>query len=162
MKYIDKEIKNSIFKNTKNEEDALLALVHWRWSQFERKRRSVIRQTFKALDITNTEEYSILVYIDLTQTPTSSEISHYLAMEKSTVSEFIKRCILRGLILEKQSENDKRKRFYSLTKSGKLMLNKAHAFMNSINKELFKIFTKEERQKILNMLLKLNSVEDNE
>jgi DNA-binding MarR family transcriptional regulator len=155
MNSLDHKITNSILGHTPTNESAYDALLHWRWSQMERKRRSIIRQEFKDLAITNTEEYSILVFISLSPTPSASDITGYLTMEKSTVSEFIKRCLTRDLITEEQSPKDKRKKFYRLTEHGVRVLWQAHQRMEIINKKLFSPLSKKEKQSLLQTLVNL-------
>lgn len=155
MDSLDHKITNSILDHSPTNETAYDALLHWRWSQIERKRRSLIRQEFKDLAITNTEEYSILVFISHTRTPIASNIATYLTMEKSTVSEFIKRCLTRNLIAEEQSPKDKRKKFYRLTEYGIHVLWQAHQRMEIINGKLFSSLSKKEKQFLLQTLVNL-------
>lgn len=115
-----------------------------------------MRSEFKEFLITNTEEYSILVFIDLNQSPTLTDVARYLAMEKSTVSEFIKRSINRELILEVPCKEDKRRRFFTLTKKGKEVLITAHNRMKTINEYMVGTLKKEEKQVLLEILVKLN------
>lgn len=150
------KITQSIIEQTDDYETAYSALIHWRWSQYERFRRSIVRSEFKESLITNTEEYSILVFIDLNRSPTLTEIANYLAMEKSTVSEFIKRCINRQLVLQVQCNEDRRKRFYTLTKIGKEVLTTSHNHMKIVNKRFVSSLKKDEKQVFLEILVKLN------
>jgi DNA-binding MarR family transcriptional regulator len=157
MNPTEHKITQSILEHTNDYDVTYSALIHWRWSQFERLRRSIIRVEFRDLLITNTEEYSILVYIDLNSLPTLTDVANYLTMEKSTVSEFIKRCMNKELIKEEQSTKDKRKRFYSLTEKGKEVLLQCHVRMQTINDRLFSSLNKDEKQDVLKLLVRLNS-----
>lgn len=161
MNPTEQKITKSILEHTNDYNITYSALLHWRWSQFERLRRSKIRLEFRDLTITNTEEYSILVYVDLNLSPTLTDITNYLNMEKSTVSEFMKRCIRKELISEKQSKEDKRKRYYTLTKLGKEVLLESHVKMEKVNQQLFNLLNKEEKQDMLKLLVKLISTSDN-
>lgn len=155
MKSIEQKITRSILEVTKDSEAACNAQLHWRWSQFERKRRTIVRQEFKELLITNTEEYSILVYISHKEQASAIDITRYLTMEKSTVSEFIKRCISKKLIVEIQSQVDKRKKHYLLTELGKRILEQANQRIEAVNKQLFDSISNEEKQFLINVLIKL-------
>lgn len=161
MNPTEQKITKSILEHTNDYNITYSALLHWRWSQFERLRRSKIRLEFRDLTITNTEEYSILVYVDLNLSPTLTDITNYLNMEKSTVSEFMKRCIRKELISEEQSKEDKRKRYYTLTKLGKEVLLESHVKMEKVNQQLFNLLNKEEKQDMLKLLVKLISTSDN-
>lgn len=161
MNPTEQKITKSILEHTNDYNITYSALLHWRWSQFERLRRSKIRLEFRDLTITNTEEYSILVYVDLNLSPTLTDITNYLNMEKSTVSEFMKRCIRKELISEEQSNEDKRKRYYTLTKLGKEVLLESHVKMEKVNQQLFNLLNKEEKQDMLKLLVKLISTSDN-
>lgn len=152
MKNIDIQIINSIKQYTSSPENAQSAIIHWRWSQFERKRRAVIRREFKGLAITNTEEYSVLVFISHTVNPSAHEITDYLSMERSTVSEFIKRCVRRDLICELQSTTDKRKKTYHLTPLGEQTIVKAHERMERVSASLFSSLAHEEQKSLLILL----------
>lgn len=158
MRYIDYQITNSILDKTENTVTALQSILHWRWSQIERKRRNMIRHAFNDLLISNTEEYSILVFISHTDSPNHSDIKNYLNLEKSSVSEFIKRCIDRQLVLEEQNKVDKRKKMYKLTKVGSQTLELAHGRMESISKIMFETLSSDERKFLLEILMKLKNV----
>lgn len=159
MKLIDQKITDSILAHVQEPDLALNALLHWRWSQLERMRRNIIRQAFKDLAISNTEEYSILVFISHMDMPGASDITAYLTMEKSTVSEFIKRCMARNLLVEEQRNLDKRRRFYRLTELGFKVLYQAHERMESINNQIFNFISEQEKQDLLQILVKLKNVE---
>lgn len=155
MKYVDYAITNSILKKTESNESAIQAILHWRWSQIERQRRSLIRNAFNDINISNTEEYSILVFISHMDKPSPTDIKNYLNLEKSTVSEFIRRCIERDFVIEEENEKDKRRKQYKLTKKGIKTLNLAHIRMESISKIMFEKLSKEEHQVLLELLIKM-------
>lgn len=161
MNPTEQKITKSILEHTNDYHITYSALIHWRWSQFERLRRSKIRLEFRDLTITNTEEYSILVYVDLNLSPTLTDITNYLNMEKSTVSEFMKRCIRKELITEEHSKEDKRKRYYTLTKLGKEVLLESHVKMEKVNEQLFNSLNKDEKQEMLKLLVKLLTLKSN-
>lgn len=156
MNYIDFQITNNILDFNNDIEDTYSAILHWRWSQFERIRRSLVRLEFKDLPFSNTEEYSILVFISLNDAPTATDITFYLKLEKSTVSEFIKRCQSKKLITEIRDKTDKRKIHYTLTENGKFTLNQAHNKMSIINKRIFGLLDTKQKQLLLELLVFLN------
>lgn len=156
MNFTDFQITNHILDFSKEPESTYEAILHWRWSQFERIRRSLVRLELKELPFSNTEEYAVLVFINLNEHPTSTDITSYLKMGKSTVSEFIKRCISKNLILEIRDEVDKRKIHYALTDDGKLFLHKAHEKMAIVNKKLFGLLEDNQKQHLLELLVFLN------
>ncbi len=148
-------ITQSILEFSNDPELVYQALLHWRWSQFERKRRSLLRSKFKNIDLTTTEEYSILVFIQLNPKTFLGEISEYLSMEKSTISEFIKRCIKKEWITETSMESDRRKYSYTLTPKGNESLAAAHIQMSELNSELFNKLNSDESQQLLELLIKV-------
>lgn len=137
MGEISRKIKDKILNHTDNQSLADLAIIHWKWSQIERIRRSLIRNAFRGLPISNTEEYAMLVVIELQGKVGPKEIADYLNMEKSTISEFVKRCISHNIIKEGKHEKDKRRVYLELTPEGQRVIEQAHAIMSEINENIF-------------------------
>ena len=152
---IEFRITKSILEYSNDSELVYNALLHWRWSQVERKRRGLFKSYFKGLDLSTTEEYSILVYIQLNPNTHLGEIKNYLKMEKSTVSESIKRGINKNWIEEKVMEGDRRKFVYKLTNSGNEFLIDAHEQMSKLNAIFFKDLRETASQQLLEILLQL-------
>jgi DNA-binding MarR family transcriptional regulator len=156
MNFTEFKITKHILDYSNEPENSYSAILHWRWSQFERIRRSLVRLELKDLPFSNTEEYSVLVFISFNDSPTSTDITSYLKMEKSTVSEFIKRCISKQLILEIKDEKDKRKIHYVLTTFGKQTLDSAHQKMANVNRRIFGLLDDNQKQNLLELLVFLN------
>lgn len=149
------ETENAISQKMRNslsdEHEHLLAEAHWRWSVFERRRKQKVKKALGPLELASTEDYSLLVYIDVTTDPTVTGASQYLHAEPSTISEAVKRLRSKGYLKMAPNKSDERSQVVSLTAKGSKALAQAHEIMKGINYEVFGQLTEEQLTALSNL-----------
>lgn len=113
------------------------AVIHWFWSNIERRRKMIFRQYFEQTDFTTIEEYGLLNLIALEANVTLTKATKYLFLERSTTSEIIKRFERKKLIKIEPSPNDKRVKYFKLTKQGETVIVEANQIMLRMNNYIF-------------------------
>ncbi len=99
-------------------------------NQLRRDARSVVRElgllneAYCGIGVTLAERH-LLIELNSCRAPTMKEIAERLLLEKSTVSRLISKAVRKGYITCVPGEQDKRKKFLSLTELGTSVL---HAF----------------------------------
>lgn len=126
-----------IIKYATQSDQAKTAVIHWFWSNIERRRKLIFRQIFDGTELSTIEEYALLNLISLEPVVTLTKASNYLFLERSTTSEILKRFQYKGFILSKSDEQDKRVKYYRLTDHGKLAIDQANHLMLKMNQKLF-------------------------
>lgn len=126
-----------IIKYATQSDQAKTAVIHWFWSNIERRRKLIFRQIFDGTELSTIEEYALLNLISLEPVVTLTKASNYLFLERSTTSEILKRFQNKGFILSKSDEQDKRVKYYRLTEQGKLAIDQANHLMLKMNEKLF-------------------------
>jgi len=126
-----------ILKYAEQSDDTKDAVIHWFWSNIERRRKLIFRQYFEQTDFTTIEEYGLLNLIALETNVTLTKATKYLFLERSTTSEIIKRFERKTWIKIEPSQNDKRVKYFQLTKQGETAIVEANQIMLRMNNYIF-------------------------
>lgn len=133
-----------ILKYAEESDQAKTAVIHWFWSNVERRRKLIFRQIFDGTELSTIEEYALLNLISLEPIVTLTKATNYLFLERSTTSEMLKRFQKKGFISSKNDEQDKRVKYYSLTSEGKKVIEQANILMLNMNQKLFDVLDKKD------------------
>lgn len=133
-----------ILKYAEESDQAKTAVIHWFWSNVERRRKLIFRQIFDGIELSTIEEYALLNLISLEPIVTLTKATNYLFLERSTTSEMLKRFQKKGFISSKNDEQDKRVKYYSLTSEGKKVIEQANILMLNMNQKLFDVLDKKD------------------
>jgi DNA-binding MarR family transcriptional regulator len=76
------------------------------------------KKAFAGLEMTSAQEFGVLACIRVLGTPTKTEVAYYNLLEKTTVTEILKRLIKIGLIEEFDDARDKRSKRVKITPAG--------------------------------------------
>lgn len=126
-----------ILKYAEQSDDTKDAVIHWFWSNIERRRKMIFRQYFEQTEFTTIEEYGLLNLIALEPNVTLTKATKYLYLERSTTSEIIKRFERKKWIKIEPSLNDKRVKYFQLTKLGESAIVEANQIMLRMNNYIF-------------------------
>lgn len=133
-----------ILKYAEESDQAKTAVIHWFWSNVERRRKLIFRQIFDGTELSTIEEYALLNLISLEPIVTLTKATNYLFLERSTTSEMLKRFQKKSFISSKNDEQDKRVKYYSLTSEGKKVIEQANILMLNMNQKLFDVLDKKD------------------
>lgn len=133
-----------ILKYAEESDQAKTAVIHWFWSNVERRRKLIFRQIFDGTELSTIEEYALLNLISLEPIVTLTKATNYLFLERSTTSEMLKRFQKKGFISSKNDEQDKRVKYYRLTSEGKKVIEQANILMLNMNQKLFDVLDKKD------------------
>ena len=76
------------------------------------------KKAFAGLEMTRAQEFGVLACIQVLGTPTKTEVAQYNLLEKTTVTEILKRLLKIGFIEEFDDARDKRSKRVKITRAG--------------------------------------------
>jgi len=100
--------------------------------------------------------YSILYFLQENNGCTQQHICNHLATDKTAMVKVIKYLAEAGYVSRKMNENDKREHRIALTKKGIYRTKEIVNCFNAIDKQIFSIINKKERETFLVVLEKLS------
>lgn len=118
------------------------------WGQLDRYKHILIKSALADMPVNNTEEFVLLLYIDIYQKPRMKDFVKDSLMEVTTCFEMMKRMKKRGLIAEETDPSDKRSKLIYLTEAGKEAATMAKVRMGKVNEILYHNVTAEELRQI--------------
>lgn len=135
-------------------EETFALLVNLLWGECIRNLSKTLGETEQS-KFTNNDYYYLYV-IDSLGEPNFSAIAEALSLTKPGVTAIVRKLCNMGLVMKRQSREDKRVYFVALTKKGKDILNGDRAVYRRVTEEIASLCkTEEEQQFIENLLQKL-------
>lgn len=131
---------NSIFQ--------LYGEVSMLWGHLERYKHMLVKSALADMPVNNTEEFVLLLYLDIYQKPGMKDFVKDSLMEVTTCFEMMKRMKKRGLIAEEPDPTDKRSKLIYLTDAGKEAATITKVRMGKVNEILYHNATAEELRQI--------------
>lgn len=135
--FMEENFIADILNYAQKSEQAKTAVIHWFWSNIERRRKLIFRQIFEGTELSTIEEYALLNLISLEPVVTLTKATNYLFLERSTTSEILKRFQKKGFISCESDQKDKRVKYFHLTDKGKELIVQANKLMLNMNHKLF-------------------------
>lgn len=125
-------------------------------------RESFRKMFLSAIDFAElTEREAKFFYHIRNKVNTSALLQKYFQCHKSTVTQKTNSLKEKGYLDEDYSSEDKREKKFTLTKKGESFYKKVDLHFVEIEAELFKNFSEDEEEKLLELLLKLELGEKN-
>ncbi len=118
------------------------------WGQLDRYKHMLVKSALADMPVNNTEEFVLLLYIDIYQKPRMKDFVRDSLMEVTTCFEMMKRMKKRGLIAEETDPTDKRSKLIYLTDAGRKAATITKVRMSKVNEILYHNATAEELRQI--------------
>ena len=135
-------------------EETFALLVNLLWGECISNLSKTLGETEQS-KFTNNDYYYLYV-IDSLGEPNFSAIAEALSLTKPGVTAIVRKLCNMGLVMKRQSREDKRVYFVALTKKGKDILNGDRAVYRRVTEEIASLCkTEKEQQFIENLLQKL-------
>lgn len=100
-------------------------------------------------------QFVLLSAISDLGSPNQRELTDMIGMDRSTLSEVIRRLSANGLILQKQSKEDARAKIVSLTDAGRRTLARTAPIISQANREFFSVLDEVEMEALARIQARL-------
>lgn len=144
----DYEVDIDRYYNGSNNINQLYGEVSMLWGHLDRYKHMLVKSALADMPVNNTEEFVLLLYIDIYQKPRMKDFVKDSLMEVTTCFEMMKRMKKRGLIAEETDPTDRRSKLIYLTDAGKDAAALAKVRMSKVNEILYHNVTAEELRHI--------------
>lgn len=134
-------------------EEQFALLVNLLWGKCIQNLNKTLGETEQSKFSNN--DYYYLYVIDSLEEPNFSAIAEELQLTKPGVTAIVKKLCNMGLVCKKQSEQDKRVYFVSLTQKGKDILNGDREVYRNVTREISAFCKNEKEQEFMQDLLEM-------
>lgn len=133
-------------------EETFAQLVNFLWGECIGNLSKILGEAEQGKFTNN--DYYYLYLIDSLGEPNLSTIAEALALTKPGVTSIVQKLCNMGLVMKRQSNEDKRVHFVSLTQKGKDILNGDRSVYKTVTEEISSLCKTEQEQQFINNMLK--------
>jgi len=128
----------------------LLHIVHL-------KMRKKLDKKIKEFGLTSSHQFGVLLLLSKAGSLTQKQISDATLGDEPNTTRMISKLIKNDFVQKHKNQNDKREQLVSLSKNGKILLDKLIPLAIENNREIENLLTEEEYKTLLTILNKLNN-----
>lgn len=130
--------------------------IGWLWGRLIHFTQIWEKKAFANEAIQNLTEFGVIMFVLTHDNCSKTDISNSSLQEKTTIFETIKRMVKKGLLLEKESELDKRSKLITLSEQGKFAAFRIMDKVNEVSQHLVADLGEDDKLSLFEMLARLD------